>query len=332
MRRQAVLLAIALSCMNIGRVAAQTEAARPALRVPLACQIGRDCEIQHYVDRDPGPGVRDYHCGARTYQGHDGIDFRVLDMAAQRRGVDVVAAAAGRVTRLRDGVADISIRAAGAPKIAGIECGNGVVIDHGAGWETQYCHMARGSLRVKVGEMVAAGQPIGRVGLSGLTEFPHLHLTVRHAGQVVDPFAPDSLTGASCAASHALWAPDALKVLTYKEGAILNLGFAAQPVQPAEIEEGAVPAVSPAASALVFYVRAIGLAAGDEIEMRIIGPDGQAVAQNRLKPLESAKDQYVAYVGRKRPPAGWPHGVYQAEIQVYRRGAVALARRTSTRL
>ena len=50
---------------------------------------------------------------------------------------------------------------------AGKECGNRVGIDHGDGWATDYCHLATGSVSVKPGDNVAAGQPIGRVGLSG---------------------------------------------------------------------------------------------------------------------------------------------------------------------
>ena len=123
--------------------------AGPRLAFPVACVLGRTCEIQHYVDRDPGPGVRDYRCATQTDQAHNGIDIRVPDMMAQRRGVDVLASAAGTVARVRDGVADISVRAPGASPVANQECGNGVAISHGGGWETQYCHMARGSIRVK---------------------------------------------------------------------------------------------------------------------------------------------------------------------------------------
>jgi murein DD-endopeptidase MepM/ murein hydrolase activator NlpD len=182
---------LALAATAVLAPAAATQAAPPRLSLPLACSLGKTCEIQHYVDRDPGPGTRDYRCGPQTYDGHNGIDIRLMDMAAQRRGVNVLAAAAGRVARLRDGVAERVVGQPGAADVNTQECGNGVVIDHGDGWETQYCHMARGSVVVKVGQQVAAGAPLGRVGLSGKTEFPHLHLTVRHGAQVVDPFAPD---------------------------------------------------------------------------------------------------------------------------------------------
>jgi hypothetical protein len=130
----------------------------PRLVMPIACAIGTTCEVQHYVDRAAGPGLSDYRCGRRTYDGHDGVDIRLPDLAAMKAGGAVLAAADGRVARLRDGLADVSVTAVGAPIVAGQECGNGVVIDHGGGWETQYCHLAQGSVRVKVGDAVRAGQ------------------------------------------------------------------------------------------------------------------------------------------------------------------------------
>ena len=80
---------------------------------PVACEIGRTCVIQQYVDHDPGPGARDYTCGTLVYDGHTGTDIRVPDLAAQRAGVDVLAAADGAVLRTRDGMADVSVATIG---------------------------------------------------------------------------------------------------------------------------------------------------------------------------------------------------------------------------
>lgn len=319
------LLALATAFAPLAGLHAAPEG--PKLGFPLACEIGRSCEVQNYVDRDPGPGVLDYHCGHRTYQAHSGVDIRLLDMAQQRAGVDVLAAAAGRVARLRDGVQDISIRAPGAPPSAGQECGNGVVIDHGDGWETQYCHVARGSVRVKVGDMVAAGQPIARVGLSGDTEFPHLHLTVRHAGQVVDPFAPAPVTAPACAAQPSLWTAQAARQLAYKSGAVLNAGFGTAVSPMDAVEERTVAAPTIASPAIVAYVRAIGLEAGDVVELALRGPDGGVLASSSQAPLDHDKAVWLSQVGRKAPAGGWAHGVYAAEVRVHRGGAVALQRR-----
>lgn len=321
---------LALASLSVLAPAAAARAAPPRLAFPLACVVGRTCEIQHYVDRDPGPGLRDYRCGVQTYEGHSGIDFRIPDMAAQRRGVDVLAAAAGKVARLRDGVPDISIRAPGAPSVANQECGNGVVIDHGDGWETQYCHMARGSIRVKTGDAVAAGAPLGRVGLSGDTEFPHLHMTVRHAGVVIDPFAPAS--GARCGPQAGLWIPAAQSAMSYRQGAVLNAGFAAGPVTLDQAEAGGIAPPSREAPWIAPYVRSIGLQAGDIVEMDLQGPGGVALAHSRAEPLNRWKATWLSFIGKRRPPTGWPPGVYVADYKVWRAGKVAITRRFEMRL
>ncbi len=82
--------------------------------------------------------------------------------------MDVLASASGRVVRMRDGVPDGAFGKSAREAVRDIECGNGVVIEHPGGWETQYCHMANGSLAVKPGDDVAQGRRLGRIGLSGL--------------------------------------------------------------------------------------------------------------------------------------------------------------------
>lgn len=309
---------------------AMTAPASPSLGFPLACELGRTCEIQHYVDRDPGPGAKDYRCGTMTYDKHNGVDIRVPDMAAQRRGVAVLAAAPGRVARLRDGVADISIREPGAPPVANAECGNGVVVDHGEGWETQYCHMARGSIGVKVGDTVAAGAPVGRVGLSGNTEFPHLHFTVRHNGQVVDPFAPD--TAAACGARAGLWRADVQAKMAYRAGAVLNAGFTDAQLTMADLEAGRLRPVTAASPILVAYARGIALLPGDVVELELTGPDGAVLAKSRGQPLARWRAQDLLYVGKRRPETGWPRGTYVAEYRVWRAGTAAIRQRITLAL
>ena len=90
----------------------------------------------------------------------------------------------------------------------GRDCGNGVVIDHDDGWQTQYCHLRRGSVGVTRGQAVARGDRLGVVGMSGRTQFPHLHLSVRRDGAVIDPFAPSDpprCTDAAQTAPAPLW-------------------------------------------------------------------------------------------------------------------------------
>ena len=207
------------------------------LGMPIACELGRSCYIQNYVDIDPSPSAKDYKCGTLTYDAHNGTDFRVPSLQAQQAGVEVLAAANGRVLRTRDGAPDGAFRKSAREAVRDVECGNGVVIEHAEHWETQYCHLASGSLQVKPGDPVTRGQPLGRVGLSGLTEFPHLHFTVRHQGKIADPFAYGAAPG-SCGGGEFLWDPSLRAQLAYQERAILNAGFTSGPVTMDLIENG----------------------------------------------------------------------------------------------
>jgi hypothetical protein len=306
----------------------------PRLALPIACKPGADCQLQNHVDRDPGPGARDFRCGGQTYEAHSGTDIRLTDHAARLRGVDVLAAAPGRVVRLRDGEPDISVKDPAAPPVAGRECGNAVVIDHGGGWETQSCHLARGSVRVKVGQEVAAGQPIARVGLSGNTEYPHLHLTVRQGTRTVDPFLPDG--GAACAVradGAGLWTAAAAAALAYRPGgAVLNAGFADGPVDNARVEAGGPPRPGRASPALVAYVRAINLQGGDRPTLTLTGPNGTVLARSEGATLDRNKAQWLLYAGKRAPPGGWPPGLYRADYAVLRNGQSVLSRRFDLRL
>jgi murein DD-endopeptidase MepM/ murein hydrolase activator NlpD len=56
--------------------------------------------------------------------------------------------------------------------------GNHIVIEHADGEHSVYAHLKPGSLKVKAGERVAAGQAIAAVGTSGNSTEPHLHFHI----------------------------------------------------------------------------------------------------------------------------------------------------------
>ncbi|MDO8877989.1 MAG: M23 family metallopeptidase [Pseudolabrys sp.] len=63
--------------------------------------------------------------------------------------------------------------------------GNMVEIDHGNGLSTRFGHMSK--IEVKVGQRVAIGQTIGRIGSTGRSTGPHLHYETRINDKPVDP-------------------------------------------------------------------------------------------------------------------------------------------------
>ncbi|MDY0910106.1 M23 family metallopeptidase [Microbacterium sp. CFBP9034] len=65
--------------------------------------------------------------------------------------------------------------------------GNTVRIDHGDGLITLYGHMQWGSIRVSVGDAVAAGAPLGAEGNTGRSFGCHLHFEVQRDGVPIDP-------------------------------------------------------------------------------------------------------------------------------------------------
>lgn len=147
--------------------------------------------------------------------GHQGAD---LD---NRRGGDPVRAAAHGLVVVADG--------------HGLNGGYGslVVIAHRLMDETLaysvYAHFARGTLRVRAGEAVSAGQVLGRIGSSGRATTEHLHFEIRrpdhgdarweHA-RFVDPIAfitarLPAEDDSSWARPYLAWAEDAGLVLAH---------------------------------------------------------------------------------------------------------------------
>jgi len=98
-----------------------------------------------------------------TYKYHSGTDI------AAPTGASILAAASGTVI------------------MAGYNAGgygNYVVIDHGGGVTTLYAHAS--SLCVSTGQFVSQGQLIAKVGSTGMSTGPHLHLEVQVNGQRTD--------------------------------------------------------------------------------------------------------------------------------------------------
>lgn len=100
-------------------------------------------------------------------------------------GKPVLAPADGTVTFVQDGRADQQI----GSRDRHFQSGNNIVIDIGGGRYLEMAHLSPASIQVKVGDHVRLGQQIAKVGNSGNTSEPHLHIQAQTVGTGVGDVA-----------------------------------------------------------------------------------------------------------------------------------------------
>ncbi len=150
--KEAVSEKIQVGTKKAPNVSSSTGSAKGKLRWPA---IGATSISSPYGRRSFGDGW------------HAGID---IVRPGGSSGCTVVAAEAGTVT------------------FAGWYNSGGytVMIDHGNGLSTMYCHM-QNTLKVRSGQRVSRGQAIGNIGATGYVTGAHLHFEVKVNGKNVNP-------------------------------------------------------------------------------------------------------------------------------------------------
>lgn len=214
----------------------------PALAVADGFRFpGSDEHREHFYitayrdNSGSGGGLQDWSCGTKTYDGHRGTDMGVGGFPGMDAGRDVVAAAAGTVTYVNDGVFD---RCTTGNCTGGGGFGNYVRIEHADGKVTYYGHLKKFSITVAVGDTVACGQKLGQVGSSGYSTGPHLHFEPRVNNVSDDPFS------GSCAGPTSWWVdqgsylglPEALCANAPPAHPLLSLGGELAPAEGFEAD------------------------------------------------------------------------------------------------
>ena len=65
--------------------------------------------------------------------------------------------------------------------------GNTVLINHGKGLTSRYAHLSK--IEAKVGDNVTTTNEIGKIGVTGRSTGPHLHLEIRQNGVALNPLS-----------------------------------------------------------------------------------------------------------------------------------------------
>ncbi|MBQ4360988.1 MAG: M23 family metallopeptidase [Proteobacteria bacterium] len=193
--------------VSVGALSLVSEAAAQNYSFPLIeCNKNGGCYVTAYYDLNRGSGLRDWNCKSKTYNNHSGTDYGIggfggMDSNGSR---PAVAAADGTVVSAVDGNYDRNT-SSNYQSYCGTSssCGNFVKIKHADGKHTIYCHMKKGTVKVKKGQNVKCGQELGRVGSSGCSTGPHLHFGVYlKSGSTDDPYAA---TSSSCGGQTSYW-------------------------------------------------------------------------------------------------------------------------------
>lgn len=310
--RVSFLAALLMISVNVRAYAAEFK-----LEFPIACIHGQNCWILNYMDANQKNGeAQDFTCGPRATDGRDGIDIAVRDLAAANSGVAVLAAAGGTVTDVMDGMDDRLYSQNEAQQLLHFTCGNMVVIDHGKGWQTRYCHLRNRSTQVRPGDTVQAGQILGAVGMSGLASWPMLNFALARHGTARDPFTNRTALEGCGLSGENLWRfPEDVP---YRAFAIYNLGFSALPPQEDELDRNLVAAQKMADNAeyITFWASVFDANKGDLVDMVVRDPRGVEIMKVHATLPDDRKKRLMTL--SKPREAIWRNGVYTGTITITR--------------
>ncbi|MDH5723569.1 MAG: M23 family metallopeptidase [Alphaproteobacteria bacterium] len=296
-------------------------AQEPQFILPLECTLGQDCWTVNYVDVDPQKdSVSDFKCTSKSYDGHKGTDFAIPSVHHMKMGVDVLAADSGKVLRIRDGENDDLKSEEELKHIQEErkECGNAVLIDHGNGLQTMYCHLKQDSVVVQPDQKVRQGQKIGQVGQSGFVQFPHLHFGVHWEGGIIDPFTGMLSTEGCGRMKKSFWKDDAI---AYEPFAIFDGGFRPEAPDFEAIKRGEKnpDEIALNSAAFVFWAGFYNLEKGDKITLRMYDPQGR-LFNERIETMEKNRARQFFFTGRKIGKVQLMKGTYKGLALVEREG------------
>ena len=225
--------------------------------------------------------------------------FALLGEHLGRRDLAIVAAADGRVVGRGE---------------------SGLTLAHGGGWRTVY-RFDTTTAQIPVGTAVSRGDVLGRLTPFswGTSTAAVMGFAVTKDGRALDPFRPEP-SSACGTSSDTRWSPAAQAALGYVATAVLDAGFAAKDLDAAGLQAGDLPPVTRESTHLSFWVRRVGVRAGDRELIQVLDPAGRPVGRHESV-AETTRAAGLLQIARRNPAASWAPGTYRATYTLTRDGA-----------
>lgn len=299
------------------------------LILPASCRLEENCWFVNYPDIDTTEGIKDYNNGIFTYNGSFGTEIAIQSLLQMQKGIPVVAAQDGTVIFTTNNFKDNLPLAQGINVNEMPFCGNSVVLEHGLGWQTVYCHLKKGSVSVKKGDFIRKGNKIAEVGASGRAVFPHLYFAVLRDGVSFDPFTGRQLSvnkegegKAEMKQYKPFWAPVVKDKLPYREVAVVNVGVATEDPTLDSIKEGKYQDVEiqTTIDSIVLWIYGFHFQKGDFIKAVLQNPAGTRVSYE-MKTISTDEREKAAFFRIPKPKDGWKAGKYKGSFEVMRPGS-----------
>ncbi len=269
----------------------------PSFDLPVRCVLGEECATLDFFDHGD---QRDFACGNRAVPRSVYTRFALLGEHLGRRDLAIVAAADGRVVGRGE---------------------SGLTLEHGGGWRTVY-RFDTGTAQIPVGTAVGRGDVLGRLTPFkwGTSPAAVMGFAVTKDGRALDPFRPEPSSADCGVSSDTRWSPAAQAALGYVATAVLDAGFAAKDLDAAGLQAGDLPPVTRESTHLSFWVRRVGLRAGDRELIQVLDPAGGPVSRHEVV-AEAARAAGLLQLARRNPAASWAPGTYRATYTLTRDGA-----------
>ena len=309
------------------------------LTFPVSCQINKNCWIVNYPDNDLTEKFKDYKNGEITYDGSLGTNIAVKTILDLKKGIPVLSAQDGKVLFTQNNIEDNWESKDKLPNTP--PYGNSVIIKHNNGWKTLYCHLKKGSIKVKVGDFTTGGTQIAEMGMSGSSDFPHLNFLVLHDKNFFDPFSGMKLRNEENEEKEEkkgkiekykpFWNPAAKEKLTYKNILITNIGVSTESPSIEDIKKGKYENIEILNNVPSIFLWAYGFhfKKNDFLKISLKNPEQEKILDTIVK-IKKDRMEHFIFLKKEKPeemssketPApqeeAWIQGTYEVKIEFIR--------------